>query len=567
MIVKLHSWIKRAVLMPVLCWAALGQLVAGAVEKPVAIVSLAGYDAIISDLNFLGELSGTPQLAQSLEGILALVTRAQGLAGLDKAKPIGACVSLPADGPPIPVPLVFIPVTDVDKLLDALQGLVPQVEDLGDGYSRIRTPKGPPVILKRGTGWAFLSDSKEHLEGVPTDPAKLLGDLPKLYDVAVQLNIRNIPDQYLQLALGGLQQGFDKGMQKKPDETEEAYQARKQIGEAYLKQITQLIDEINHITIGFAIDSQTRSTYLDASVTVVEGGRLAAQFATAKKLTKASKYSGFVDEDAVGNFHFHTPIMPDDVKMMISGLDVVRKEADKKIEEDKSLNDPNIKATVKQMVSDVFDVAEATIEGGQFNGGAGMWGEGPFDIALGGLIVDAKKLEKVFKQAVATFGSAPDFPKVELDADKHGDVTFHTLTIPIVGDDDDAKKAKEVFGDEVNLAIGFGKWTVILAVGEDPVELAGEILDDSKEADDELPPAELQVKLGPLMKLGAKTAEEKDKEQVETIAKLLEDAEDDHFNIISEFIPNGSRIRFELEEGVLEAFGKAVVLGMQKGGR
>ena len=48
--------------------------------KPVVVVSLAGYDELMSDVDFLGQISGIPMLnAQMAEGILQQTTQGQGL--------------------------------------------------------------------------------------------------------------------------------------------------------------------------------------------------------------------------------------------------------------------------------------------------------------------------------------------------------------------------------------------------------------------------------------------------------------------------------------------------------
>ena len=122
---SLFSAVKRLACVAMLALPLAVPASASAEMKPVVVVSFAGYDALVADLNFIGELSETPQLAQSLEGILALVTRAQGLVGLDKSKPIGAALSLSESGQPQVV--AFVPVSDSEKLLDALQGLIPEV--------------------------------------------------------------------------------------------------------------------------------------------------------------------------------------------------------------------------------------------------------------------------------------------------------------------------------------------------------------------------------------------------------------------------------------------------------
>lgn len=543
--------VVAAVLLP-----AAAPLAARAETKPVAVLSLAGYDALMSDLNFLGELSGTPQLAQSVEGILALVTRAQGLVGLDKTKPIGAAVSLNEGGGP--TPLVFVPVTDADKLLDALQGLVPTVEDLGDGYSRLKPANGPAIVMKEADGWAFLSTTQENLEDLPSDPAKLLGDLAEKYDVALRLNVQNVPEPFVQMAVQQMQAGAQAGLRRLPDEDDDTYRLRKEFAETYLNQMTQVVEEVDQITFGFAIDSQSRSSYLDVSLTVKEDGKLAEQIAAAAKGGQGTKFAGFADESAVANLHFAAPIMKEDEAVLLDAVEAARKEATKKIDDSDDLDDAAVKQAVQEMVGQVFDVAEATIRSGRINGGALLVGDGPFEFVVGGMVVDAKKLEGVVKRAVDMFGQAPEFPAVKLNAAEHDGVTFHTVKLPDLDDD-----ARKILGDDVVVALGFGKDRVILAIGEDPVETAADVLDESRQSK-KLPPMQLQVKLGPLVKIGAESDDD-NRELADMLVRLLEESEQDHVNVTSDFIPRGSRMRIEIEEGVLEAFGKAAVLGMQRG--
>jgi len=105
-----------------------------------------------------------------------------------------------------------------------------------------------------------------------------------------------------------------------------------------------------------------------------------------------------------------------------------------------------------------------------------------------------------------------------------------------------------------------------LAFGEKPVATAGQVLDASKGSGAKLPAGQVQFRLAPLVKLGAK-ADDANREMAELMAKLLEESEKDHVTLTSDVIPNGSLMRIEIEEGVLEAFGKAVVQSMQRGRR
>jgi hypothetical protein len=559
-IVKCSSALKRVAAVAALALPVAAPSAVLAETKPVVVVSLAGYDALIGDLNFMGELSGTPQLAQSLEGILALVTRAQGLVGLDKTKPIGASVSISEDGQP--VPLVFVPVTDSEKLLDALQGLVPEVEDLGDDILRLKPINSPSVFMKEAEGWAFLSNSQDNLDDVPANPGRILGDLAKKYDLAVEINVGNVPQPYIDMAVGQMKQGAQGGLKQLPDEDDETYRVRKEFVERYLGQVSDVLEELDRITFGFAIDSKTRNSYLDVSVTVEPGGKMAGQFAAAAKSGKTTKFAGLADKDAVANLHFTSPVMEEDKEVLLEVLEMGRKEAAKQIDEDESIDGASTKQAVREMATDFFDVVEATVKGGTLNGGAVMLGDGPFELVLGGLVVDARKLEKAVKRAVDMFGQAPEFPPVKLNAAEHDGVTFHTLTVP--APDDEFSK---ILGDEITVALGFGDDRIVIAAGENPVKAASGVLDKSKGgAGAKLPPVQLQLKLAPLVKLGAEAdSDETNKAMAELIAKLLEESEKDHINVTSQIVPNGSTMRIEIEEGVLEAFGKAAKQGMARG--
>ncbi len=75
--------------------------------KPLIVVSLSNYQEMIDDLDFVGQVSGTPDMGKGLEGLLSLVTQGQGLVGLDKKKPWGLAAS--TDGVSFQI-LGFLPI-------------------------------------------------------------------------------------------------------------------------------------------------------------------------------------------------------------------------------------------------------------------------------------------------------------------------------------------------------------------------------------------------------------------------------------------------------------------------
>ena len=84
--------------------------------KPVAVISLSGYDEVLGDIGFVGKLSDNPDLDKGLEALLKLLTKSRGLAGLDKSRPWGGVVQ--CDGSELSG-YGFLPVTDLAELLAA----------------------------------------------------------------------------------------------------------------------------------------------------------------------------------------------------------------------------------------------------------------------------------------------------------------------------------------------------------------------------------------------------------------------------------------------------------------
>ena len=72
------------------------------------------------------------------------------------------------------------------------------------GFSAIRFSMSSRRAIGRS------SSRTKDLANAPADPLKLLGDLPKNYDLAVRLSVKNVPDSLRQMLLGRLQSASDR---------------------------------------------------------------------------------------------------------------------------------------------------------------------------------------------------------------------------------------------------------------------------------------------------------------------------------------------------------------------
>ncbi|MEX0978743.1 MAG: hypothetical protein WDZ48_07835, partial [Pirellulales bacterium] len=161
-------------------------------SKPVAVLTIASYERLMTDVAFIGNLTGNPDLDKNLEGMIQLFTQGQGLAGLDKKRPLG--VTLTTDGLSFS-PLIILPVTDLKQLLAALEGLIGPAEEGAGGIFELDVFNQKVFVTEKNT-WAYVATASEALANLPNDGGTLLAGLDKSYDIAGRLHVQNVPEVF-----------------------------------------------------------------------------------------------------------------------------------------------------------------------------------------------------------------------------------------------------------------------------------------------------------------------------------------------------------------------------------
>jgi hypothetical protein len=226
--------------------------------KPLAIVSAAGCDAFRADVEFIGELSGNPNLGKALDAIVTLATKGQGLAGLDKTRPWGVVIQ--TDGGK-PTGYACIPVTDMAPLLRLVNSLGRKVTDQGEGIFKIETKKKPVYVTEKN-GWAIVCDDPERLAQVPANPARLLTKLSKRYDLAVRLYVSNMPQECRQKLAKCLREHAKKRLARKSGGTEQEQAVRKQLARHMVRSINAAINDLDRVTLGWSLDEEAGKALL-----------------------------------------------------------------------------------------------------------------------------------------------------------------------------------------------------------------------------------------------------------------------------------------------------------------
>jgi hypothetical protein len=524
-------------------WAA--RPAAGEETKPALVVSFAGYDQLLQNVNTIGKLAGQPAADTMVDGLIAMCTGGNGLAGLDKARPWGLAVFAGEDGNNRVQG--YIPVSDLKKLVSVLPPLpgasAPLAPD-ADGVYEIAGGNGTVYIAQKGK-WALLADSRDGLKPLSADPAALLGSLSKKYLLAVRADVKNVPAAVRNKLLSQVKTLLDLTSQKNPDESEEEFALRSKVAKQNLHQLGTVCKELDGLTLGLSIDPRTRAINLDMEMTALPGTNMAKQLASAANAT--TSFAGFrlpgaaLTAISVGA---HTDADAAEAKETLTALQA---HAVRVIEGKEDL-DKERQDLLKQCIGDVMDVVKKTLDTKKSDGGMAVLLDGHPTLVAGAAVADGAKLEKTIKRLL---GDPKLAALIKVEAEKREDVDFHVVTLPVSD-----PQAAAVFGKQVEIVVGCGSDAIYVGAGKDSLKVLKQAIDGSQKAQDKIVPA-FQVELGgaPIARFIARVATDADaKKMAEKLARALAKAKGkDHLTLTSGSVPNGVSMRLSVDEGITKA--------------
>jgi hypothetical protein len=512
-------------------------------EKPVVVVSINKLNELMGDIGALSEVANQQDAGRLALGMAGIYT-----GGIDRNKPAGAYVTMGPTGPKV---VGFLPVTNLKQLLGTYREQIGSPRDKGDGVLEIGADRPQPLYVKEQGGWAFVVQDPRSLQGLPADPTKMLGGLEAKYDIAIQLNVANIPAELRDLVVSQIKMGYDQAMQAQSrnlpaDQREVA----NEVGKALVQGIEEFIEQAEQVTVGFAIDATTKTTSLELSMTAKEGTDLAKQMVSMYDIRSLFAALGGKDPAAKGNISIK--LEANEIAQLTGLLKMAREGAMKGIDQDSGV--PADKRDVlKAGVNGILDVIDATVASGKLDfGGAVTLGADSSDLVGGAYVKDGAKLEKAVKSLVGLGKGEPNFPKVELDVGKYNGVNFHRLVIPASELDPNARR---VFGEHVELVIGFGPDRAMIAMGRDGQSILKQAIDAGGANGAEAMPLQFQAALGKWVRFADKMDSNAKSRALASAAENLKTS--DIVTIALKPIPRGMAYRYELSSGVMELLGAA----------
>jgi len=525
-----------------------------AAEKPMAIVAINNYNDLSKDLTYLLELVGPPGTAQML------AQQGAGFAQmLDTTKPIGVLVQ--PDGILGYKLLAFIPTNDVDQILQTLAIFGIVGESTPEGLTKIDAG-GTFIYIKQGDGWAFVSNTKEALATPPADPVALLGGLDKQYDVAIQGNIDAIPAVFKQLMMSQIEVGMQQSIQQPlPNETEDAFEARRAIAQQGMQDVQKMINELESVTVGFNIDQTRQSVYLDVGVTGKDGSDTAKQFAYEDTTTQLA---GFLTESAAAQMNLSSSFDPAQAEQINISLEALRTQAITQIQNDITIPNEDLRALAIKAISTFMDVGKATFSSGKIDmAGSVDLTDGAISVAAAVVVPQAEQLDQIVRELVKIASAQdPSFPEFEIDALKKGDTSFHVVRIPLPEQEIEARAA---FGEAVEISIGMGPDRVYIGMGKDNLKRLSAAIDASAaDKGKKVSAALLQGSANKILQFAAEQSQDLILQQAAAAAASV--AGRDSVSMELSAIKNGARFRMEVEAGVLKAIAVGVMAAQADAG-
>lgn len=514
--------------------------------EPAVVISIANVQEQLADANYLMDAAGFGQMA-----FIIKAQSDQFLKGVDRSKAAGILMYFGEESPE-PRALGFIPVQNMDDILNTVADNLGEVDE-GEDHTTIVTDNGQEILVKQVGKYAFLSDNAEMFENIPADPESALGNLPTKYNLAAKVFGQRIPKNLRQQAIDAIRGGYEAQLERMGEEGDLASGLQKENFDFQMKQMESMINETDSVVIGMAADKDANSMFMDIEMTGLEGSPFAKRCEATLK-GKPSRFLGFVNEDCAVNMNSCFSLLPEDAKNYKKMIGDLREQILKEIEADGDLSDEDM-AKVKSATDELISVFNDTLDEGVMDSGLiARVKKGDINLALGTRTAKPQKIEALLKENIGLLkNEMGDKLQVKLNSGSEMGVALHTLIVEIP---EDKEEFIDNFGKEVTIILGIGENAIYLAAGNDPLPLLKEAMQKSASASPGQKPMAMQwnVYLTPIFKFAAGI---ENNEVVEAMAQKLAEVGKDRLGITSSVMNNGMKMRFDMQDGVLQLISAA----------
>ena len=425
---------------------------AAAERQILAVAACDSYGDLKKQIAWLGNQINNPGLAGMVESVLLLGTQGKGLAGLDVKRPLGVVLTTAGDDLSAHA---FVPVKDVDKLLDSLQSITGPV-DRSDDSRRITLPSGERLVVVEKNGWAILS-----LEGGDAgiaDPAAIFAPLVADFSLGIEAFPSLLPKSLQKQLQTLLQQGAAAAAANGQSLDDDSLQAA-----------VAGLSQTESLTLGLAIDSEKNRVFLENRVMAVAGSQAAAAIAAAGNgvLTVATPAAADGKQPAL-YLHAVQPLTKESQTQALQVFDQAR---------DQALANARADALVQTLALVCREILAGMLASGGIDAVLAVdtsetTEENPLPALFAGTRVkEGTAIEKQLKQLLADKKNLPAGVSVAFDTDTVATARLHAVRLDL-----SASPVAEKLGDSLEITLAIAPEYVFVLAGGDPKKRLAELL-------------------------------------------------------------------------------------------
>jgi len=512
--------------------------------QPVLVVSVGSINKLTQDINYITGVVEQPQFGGMFSMMAGVYAQ-----GMDMDRPLGVLVPMVKG---TPEPIVVVPTSDVKPILKRLEAQTGPVDELEDG-TLVLTIGPNTAYVKQNTNYAVAARNKDVLKLVPQDISGLFEGMGNEYDVAMRLNVQQIPVEVRNVLVDQMRRGFESAMQSQQQDAESA----REVAEQSIEQLEQLIQQADQLMFGLDIDQSAQNIGIHLSFSAVSGSELAAIYGGQQPIP--SRFASVIRDDAGAYFHSATSVSAEAAEQASASLESSFQTLATALSREGNLSEDQIDEIegytrrLKQLVVDTLKEGKADM------GGVVLAGADTFQVALGTFVADGNEVAALAKDLSKKVPESPDAPTFQFDTGDFNGVTMHLIEADVPADEDEARS---LFGEKIQIHIGTAPKAVYVAVGQGSDELMKRLITaGGDDTGGERPLAQINVKLLPFMQL-AQSVEPNDA-VAQIITALSKSQDKGQIRVVSESIPNGSAVDVTFGEGLLRAVGAGVAAGQR----
>jgi len=511
-------------------------------DEAVVVVALNSIDSLLPNVQHLARLVGA---GAAVGGVSSIVN--QFVTGLDKARPFGVFVNLDENGQPSFVGC--LPIEDIEQFFEQLGTVIGEPNDLGDGLYELGVG-GNTIYAKKIGKWLYVGQTEESLDDLPENMADALPKMIQKYDIRIQVNPQNIPDELVDFLMAQAQEGLDRGMEQSGNVDPADAESTREASEKMMEQMQEAIEGTEKLVIGLAINKQEKRTVLDFGSQFVADSKFAKQIEKLK--SSKTTVAGIPQDGSMMTLQAFQLVAPDEIEQIEKSLDVGLKTALKDADEN-----------MKKLAEEAVDILVESAKLGKMESAVDVSVGSALNIVTSVSVADGAKIEALAVKIAAELVEEKAPVQLKINSGKYAGFNLHSGkgTLPPRA----PAAVKKIFGDAVTIAIATGPKSVHIAVGKDCDASVKSAID--RAAAKPSAPAEalkMRLVLSQLLNYIQSIEASPVSEAMLNAASATKD--NDRIMVDSASIERGVIVRLSLEDGVMKAIAAGVKAGQAGGG-